>query len=203
MHESGSNGAVLRSIALSLAVCALSSSASHARAQATPSDASAANALAADATALVAQFAEQRDALGGWPAAVQMAYDRLSELSSQLTAAANAGELPMARRRHAAFRRVAARISRWLSNRYEPRNEGPPTREDRDAVAARLGARLNLVASIAAQAGVSLDLTAANAARQQLETVRASGTDAQVRTAMRALRDQIDALQDAIPDPTN
>jgi hypothetical protein len=203
MREQDSVNAVVRGIALSLAICALSSSASHTRAQATPSDAAAATALASDVNAIVAQFAEQRDALDGWPAAVQMAYDRLTQMATQLTAAASAGNLMLVQRRHVAFQRVAARIARWLVNRYEPRSEDAPTRELRDAVAARLVARLNTVASIAAQAGVAVDLTAANAARQQLENVRANGTDAQVRVAMRALRDQIDALQDSIPDPTN
>ena len=203
MREQDSVCALVRSIALLLAVCVLSSSPSQALAQAMPNDAAAATALATDVNALVAQLAEQRDALGGWPVAVQMAHDRLNQLATQLSAAANAGDLMGVQRRYRAFQRVAARISRWLVNRYESRNEGAPTRETRDAVAARLVARLNTVASIAAQVGIVVDLTAANAARQQLENVRANGTDAQVRVAMRALRDQIDALQDAIPDPTN
>ncbi|HKU44514.1 MAG TPA: hypothetical protein VJR89_40415 [Polyangiales bacterium] len=203
MREQESVGAVVRGIALLLVVCAWSSSVPHARAQAAPADAVAAAALAADVNALVAQFAEQRDALGGWPAAVQTVYDRLSQIAQQLTAAANSGDLNVVQRRHRAFQRVAARISRWLVNRYEPRNEGAPTREARAAVAARLAARVNTVAALATEAGVVLDLTAVNTARQQLESVLANGTDAQVRAALRALRDQIDALQDAFPDETN
>ena len=203
MREQDSVCAVVCGVALLLAVCALSSSASRVHAQAGPSDAAAASALAADVNALVAQFAEQRDAIGGWPAVVQTVYERLTQLATQVNTAASSGNLLQTQRRHQAFSRVAARISRWLINRYEPRNEAAPTRENREAVIDRLIKRLNVISTVATRAGVALDFTAANAARQQLESVRANGSDAQVRVAMRALRDQIDALQDAFPEPTN
>lgn len=195
--------AVIRGIALSLAVCMSSGGASRGHAQAAQIDAATASVLAQDATQLVAEFAERRDAIGGWPANVQTNYTLLTQLSSQLGAAVTAGNLTAVERRYRAFQRVAARISRWLINRYEPRNESAPSAENRDAVIARLTERLSRVSGVAAQAGAALDLTAANAARQQVETARANGTDAQLRAALRALRDQIDALQDAIPDPTN
>lgn len=202
MREQSSICAIVHSIALAFAIAALTPGSPSAYAQAAPPDAATAATLASDVNALVTQLAEQRDAMGGWPAAVQANYDSLAQLATQLSTAAAAGDVRLVQRRHRACMRLAKRISRWLINRNEA-NEQPPARENRDAIVARLVDRLAFVSGIAARAGVALDLTAANAARQQLESVRANGTDAQLRAALRALRDEIDTLQDAIPDPTN
>ena len=83
------------------------------------------------------------------------------------------------------------------------RCEQVPSRERADAIAARLSSRVNTLSQLGSQAGVTLNLSAVNAARAQFESVRASGTNAELRATLRALRDAVDSLQDAIPDPEN
>jgi hypothetical protein len=168
-----------------------------------PNSATVANALAADIHTLTTEFLAQRDAVGGWPARVQTIYDRLSQGETLLQNALSAGNWMQVRRRYQECLRVAAPISRWLSNRLEPANEEVPPRERVDAVIERLSARLALIRDVAARNNVVLNVTEAQAARQQLERARANGTDAQLRAAARALRDAIDTLQDVIPDPEN
>jgi methionyl-tRNA synthetase len=170
-------------------------------AQQPPTDAQVATVLVGEVQALVTDLATQRDAIGGWPATVSTAYDRLRQLESQLETARAAGDARAFRRAYRAAMRVASRISRWLANQYDAANEEVPSRERADAIAARLSTRVSALSQIASQAGVTLDLSAVDAAWMQFESVRANGTNAQLRMALRAWRDAIDDLQAAVPDP--
>lgn len=97
--------------------------------------------------------------------------------------------------------RVGARITRWLVNQYDTANEQVPSLERADAIAERLSTRVTKLSQLASQAGITLDLAAVNAGRAQFESVRPNGTNAQLRTALRAYRDAVDGLQDSMPDP--
>jgi hypothetical protein len=108
--------------------------------------------------------------------------------------------MPTLRKRYRACMRIAARISRWLVFQYDSAADQVPARDKVDAIVVRLSTRLSLIAQVVSQAGITVDLTAANTARAQVDSARASGTDAQLRTAVRALRDAIDTLQDSLPD---
>lgn len=175
----------------------------RASAQSAPvSDGAAAAALSAHVHGFVHDLATQRDALGGWPNAVQTVFDALSQLATELDAAVAAGDRPLVRRRYQRCVRLGARISRWLANQYDPSNDQLPPAERVDAVIARLTERLELIKTLAARAQVTLDLNAVNAARQQVDNARGGGA-AQMIAALRALRDAIGTLQDALPEPTN
>lgn len=191
-----------RAALCSLIAMALLCAAASASAQSTPPSAAAtASALAADADGIITDFASQRDALGGWPNQVRDAYAALVQLRSQLEAARTASDAPVFRRRYRAFMRLAARITRWLASQYDPVADQVPSRDKVTAIVARLTSRLVVIAQVANQAGVTPNLTAANTALAQVESALANGTDAQLRMAVRALRDAIDAVQDALPDP--
>lgn len=172
-------------------------------AQQPPTNAEVAATLLGEVHTLVMDLATQRDALGGWPAVVSNAYDRLTQLEADLEAARNAGDARAFRRGYRAAMRVAARITRWLVNQYDASNEQVPSLERADAIAERLSARVTKLSELASQAGIVLDLTGVNAARSQFESARANGTNAQIRMALRAFRDAIDSLQDSMPDPEN
>ena len=188
---------------LSLCLLLLAVAPNRSWGQPAPSDMQVATVLVGEVHTLVTDLAAQRDALGGWPAAVSGAYSQLQQLESQLETARAAGDARMFRRGYRAAMRVSARISRWLSNQYDASNEQVPSRERADAIAARLSSRVNTLSQLGSQAGVTLNLSAVNAARAQFESVRASGTNAELRATLRALRDAVDSLQDAIPDPEN
>jgi hypothetical protein len=195
-----------RRVAAAIATaCALSTSALApvVQAQATPTNAQVADTLAAEVHRMLAEFAAQRDALGGWPTRVTDGYAALTQLESDLLAARAAGDAQMFRRKYRAFMRGAARLTRWLVFQFEPEADQAPARDRAPAVLSRLGERLALVTQLASAAGVTLDLTEVNAARTQAQTALASGTDAQLRAAVRRVRDAIDALQDSTPDPTD
>lgn len=185
---------------LSIAVM-LTVAVSQTWAQQPPTDVQAATVLIGEVHAIVNDLATQRDAIGGWPADLSTAYDRLRQLESQLETARAAGDARAFRRGYRAAMRVASRISRWLANQYEASNEDVPTRDRAEAIAARLSARVSALSHIASQAGITLDLSAVDAAWMQFESVRANGTNTQLRMALRAWRDAIDSLQRAMPDP--
>jgi len=170
-------------------------------AQPAPTEAAAAAVLVDDASTRLTDFASQRDAIGGWPAAVQNAYTNLTQLSAQLQSAQTAGDIATVRKRYQAFMRMAARISRWLVNHFAPANDEAPRRDKADTIIANLTDRVDLLTQVASQAGKTLDLTAINSARAQLQTARSTGTDAQLRTALRALRDALDDAEGTLTDP--
>ena len=172
-----------------------------AAAQTMSSDAAAAAALASDVQSLVTSLAGQRDGLGGWPSRIDDAYTTVLQLQAQLEAARNDGDAKTFRKRYRALMRVAARITRWLANQYDPASDQVPSSDKIDAVVERISSRLELITQVAGRAGVTLDLRAADRARAQLTAARNGGTPAQLRAAVRALRDAADALQDALPDP--
>jgi hypothetical protein len=187
------------------AACALSTTAlaPSAHAQSNPTNAQVADTLSAEVHRMLMEFAAQRDALGGWPTRVNDGFTALTQLETELLAARSAGDPQTFRRKYRAFMRGAARLTRWLVFQYEPEADQVPARDRATVVLSRLGERLTLVTQLATSAGVTLDLTEANAARSQAQTALASGTDAQLRAAVRRFRDAIDALQDNTPDPTN
>lgn len=193
----------MRSTAVLAVYCLLlaGSLPSGSQAQQPPTNAEVAATLVGEVHTLVMDLATQRDAIGGWPAAVGSVYDQLRQLESQLEAARTAGDARAFRRTYRAAMRVASRITRWLANQYDASNEQVPSLERADAIAERLSSRVTKLSQLASQAGIALDLTAVTSARAQFESVRANGTNAQVRMALRAFRDAVDSLQDSMPDP--
>jgi len=172
-------------------------------AQAAPvTDSAAAVALSAHVHGFVNDLAAQRDAIGGWPNAVQTVFNALSQVATDLDAAVAAGDRPLVRRRYQRCVRLGARISRWLANYFDPTNDQLPPADRIDAVITRLTERLELIKTLAGRAQVTLDLNAVNAARQQVDAARSLGA-AQMIAALRALRDAVDNLQDSLPEPTN
>jgi hypothetical protein len=172
-------------------------------AQAVPvTDSAAAAALSAHVHGFVNELAAQRDAIGGWPNAVQTVFNALSQLATDLDAAVAAGDRPLVRRRYQRCVRLGARISRWLANYFDPTSDQLPPADRVDVVITRLTERLELIKALAGRAQITLDLNAVNAARLQVDDARGRGA-AQMIAALRALRDAVDNLQDALPEPTN
>lgn len=171
-------------------------------AQSGPSASAAAAALAGDAHGFLDDLASQRDAIGGWPTNVQANFTSLTQMVSDLDAAVSANDRTLVRKRYQGCVRLAARISRWLVNHYDPANDQAPSADRVDAVISRLTDRLALIQQLANKAQVTLNLNAVNTARQQVDAARGMGM-AQLGTAVRSLRDAIDNLQDSLPDPTN
>lgn len=149
---------------------------------------------------MVSDLATQRDASGSWPAAVETAYQTLTQAVSQLDSARAAGDANAVRKAYRASFRIAARITRWLVNHYAPDNEELPARDAAAAIFARLTERVDLIVSLAERASVTIDLTQVNTARTRVQTAMNGGTNLALRNAIRALRDAVDNLQDGLPD---
>ncbi|HET8936734.1 MAG TPA: hypothetical protein VFN67_24995 [Polyangiales bacterium] len=150
---------------------------------------------------MVDSLAVQRDALGTWPATVSDAYAQLQQLETELQAARQAGEPIQFRRKYRACLRLAARITRWLANRYAPEGDELPARDRVSGLLGRLSDRLALLTQLAAGVGVTLDVTEANTARTEAQSALDTGTAVQLRAAVRRYRNALDALQDQLPDP--
>lgn len=178
-------------------------SASSAAAQSPPSDADVFTALRADVHTLVTDLAAQRDAVGGWPAAIDDAYANVQQLETQLGSASSAGDAKLFRKRYRNLMRVAARITRWLANKLDPSGDQVPLADRLDAVLERLSSRVEVIKQVASKAGVTLTMQPVDQARAQVESARTSGTQAQLRAAVKNLRDAIDGLQNSLPDPDN
>jgi hypothetical protein len=165
-----------------------------------PSNAEVAQALVDQVHTMVSDLATQRDASGGWPAAVETTYQTLTQAVSQLDSARTAGDPSAVRKYYRASFRIAARITRWLVNHYSPENDELPARDRAAAIVARLTERVDLIVSLASSAKAVIDLTQVNTARTRVQSAMSGGTNVALRDAIRALRDAVDNLQDSLPD---
>lgn len=165
-----------------------------------PTNAEVAQALADQIHSMVSDLATQRDASGGWPAAVETAYQTLTQAVSQLDNARAAGDAQAVRKSYRVSLRIAARITRWLVNHYAPENDDLSARDRAGAILTRLMQRVDLIVGLAGRANAAIDLTQVNTAQARVQSAMNGGTDAALRTAIRALRDAVDNLQDSLPD---